>query len=91
MRRPNFFPQNLNFKNKKIKNAGSLEKIQNSSTQYEFIIYHSYGQNVIISNSQIPKKSTYRQNVKELQLQLFLPLESKKKKKLTVFFTRSVD
>jgi hypothetical protein len=38
MRRPNFFPQNLNFKNKKIKNAGSLEKIQNSSTQCEF--YH---------------------------------------------------
>jgi hypothetical protein len=56
MRRPNFFPQNLNFKNKKIKISRESGKNSESSTQCEFIIYHSYGQKVFTSNSQIPQK-----------------------------------
>jgi hypothetical protein len=56
-RRPNFFPQNLNFKKKKKFNAGSLEKIQISSTQCEFIIYDSYGQKKSFPFHKSPKKS----------------------------------
>jgi hypothetical protein len=54
---PMFFPKVSTSKKKKVKNAGSLEKIQNSSTQCEFIIYHSYGQKKSSPFHKSPKKA----------------------------------